>query len=174
MTENYVYEQPPTEMHLTEIGRVAVESAILEQLLRLGIWQLMKTTVEFGEIVTQQLHLEAKSDLFFEIANERFPKDLEELKRIRALIKAVINKRNDYMHGIWDWSIKQNEPFLIRYRKRKNEGIRKVTPTHRKVTPKQIAETAAEICVAQDELIIFLNTHGVSPPQRRSKPSQPD
>ncbi|MCH7539643.1 MAG: hypothetical protein IH999_04485 [Proteobacteria bacterium] len=55
--EEYQYIYAPTDEILTEVGRIIVESAALEGVIKIALWQTTGMPVEFGQLLTERSNL---------------------------------------------------------------------------------------------------------------------
>ncbi len=121
--EFYEFTLPPTPAHLQAMGMVVVESAVLENVLELAIWQIEGLSPEVGFHETLHLGLRRKSVRFFKAAKQRFntPNDRKSLADIMKDLRAAGKQRNFVVHGSWAWGIKPDAPWLAKYRRKKAE-----------------------------------------------------
>lgn len=168
MTVNeYVYWQSPTDSHLAALGRIVVECAILEGVIGIAIWQLLKVPREMGEHITSRPSLRQRADLLFSITPTAFPMDSDQnaLAPIKQEINALIGVRNYLVHTNWGFGTTQDRPISVNYRNEKGDFV----PRMRSWRVKEIERVAARIGRVGDELIDFLETHGVELPPSPNK-----
>ncbi len=160
--EEYSYWFPPTDAHLTAIGRVVVESACLENIIELAIWHLMGVQREVGEQVTNQPTLNQRLNFFFRILPKAYPADADQkaFKQIKQELQNVAAIRNHLIHAAWAFGTKQDIPISLNFRTEKGE----IVPRTRKWKATAIERVAARIGRVGDELIAFLEDRGASLP----------
>lgn len=166
--EEYTYWLPLTPEHLTELGRIAAESAQLEGLIEIGIWQTVKIPLPIGEQITSRPGLGQLLPILFTAIETIFPLDDDktDFKPIREELKAVVTLRNHVIHGHWAFGITPDAPRSLAYKSERG-GI---FPRTKVWKPSDLQRIAARIGRVGDELIWFLDTRGVELPPPRRKP----
>ena len=165
--EEYVYWFPPTDAHLTAIGRVVVESAVLEDVIELAIWHLMGVQREVGEQVTNQPTLTQRLNFFFRILPKVYLADADQraFEPIKQELKAVAAIRNHLIHASWAFGTRQDTPISVNHRNEKGE----IVPRTKKWKAPTIERVAARIGRVGDELIAYLEDRGASLPPSSSR-----
>ena len=167
--EEYQYTHAPTEQILTEIGRIMVESADLEGVIKIALWQTTSMLPAFGQILTERSNLGQLVRLLEMAMPAAFPdkKDQTALKPIMDELKAVAQVRNFVAHAYWRHGIKPNVPVSVSHKYEKADFVLR----QRRWRADELYRIAARIGRVMEELIWFLETRGVSPPPlpRRSE-----
>ncbi len=160
--EEYSYWFPPTDAHLTAIGRVVVESACLENIIELAIWHLMDVQREVGEQVTNQPTLNQRLNFFFRLLPKVYTADADQkaFEQIKQELQAVAAIRNHLIHAAWAFGTKQDIPISVNHRNEKGE----IVPRTRKWKADEIERVAARIGRVGDELIAYFEKRGASLP----------
>ena len=101
---------------LTALGRLVAEAAMLEAQMDLFIGHLASRDQRSGQSVTAELDFRRKVNLLMALIHHHFE---DEQFRDRAVAQvnsyhAMYNERNDYVHGMWVASTKNQERGLIR------------------------------------------------------------
>lgn len=165
----YEFEWPATDEHLIAIGKIAIESASVEQTLQLAIWQILGVPEEKGSYVTGHLRLDSRLILFQDIAPSYFPKSAHcKLKKKINAIRKANTERNRIIHGLWEHG-KDSPAKIHKYKKAKGEYELR----YKIFTAEQLEKIATQIFDAHNGLILLMNQHGLVPPERPNKPSRP-
>lgn len=166
--DDYEFQFAPTEAHLTALGKVLVESGVLEDVLELAIWQMMGVPESIGEQITTRPNLGQRVAMLLALVPVRFPssQDQSEFAIIGQELKSIIGIRNHLAHAHWGSGVKQDEPITLNRRNEKGE----IVPRQRTWRSNEIERIAARISRVGDELILFLEFRGVSCPPLPSKP----
>ena len=169
---DYKFVWPLSDRHLVEMGKVIVESASLEQILQLAIWQILKLPEEQGSHLTGRMHLDARADLFKKLALTVFTadEDKQAIEEVMSAIKDVIPKRNDVAHGLW-WRGEEISTSADLYRYKEQGGEYQLR--YKSLTPCSIRQYAVDISAANYAIIDFLNERDVAPPPPPRKPPTP-
>ena len=160
--EEYHYTHAPTEEILTEIGRIMVESADLEGVIKIALWQTTGMPPEFGQLLTERSNLGHLVKLLEMAVPVAFPneKDQTAFKPIRDELRAVSQIRNFVAHAYWRHGIKEDAPLAVSHKSDKDDFIL----CERRWRVKELYRIAARIGRVMEELIWFLETRGVAPP----------
>lgn len=165
----YFFEWPATDDHLIAIGKIAIESACIEQTLQLAIWQILGLPEEKASYLTGHLHLDGRLKLFQEVAPSFFPKSAHcSLKKKITAIRNANTERNRIIHGLWEPG-KDSPTHIHKYKKEK--GIYALR--YRNFTAQKIEDIAKQIADANYELMTLMNKHGLVPPAQPNTPSRP-
>jgi len=153
------------------VGKVVVESALLENVLELAIWQLEGLSPVAGFHQTLHMGFRTKSRRFMKAAKQKFPSpaDRTALAGLMKDLRAVGKQRGFIVHGSWAWGTKSDTPWLAKYRKKKGNILGEMRPTK----PESIELIAANVSQACDNLISFLLAHGVEAPPLPNTPEIP-
>ena len=172
---SYDYDWPPTKDHLIAIGKVIVESASLEQVLHLAIWQLLGLEEKHGQHVTAHLRIDGLLRLFQPLARQHWCEGEVRVRLDELLekIRASNSKRNDVAHAQWDWGTIESEPLKMRYRGESLDGVKEYGFRFAATTPQDIEKVAANICAVTDDLGRFLSGQGLKPPPMPRKERKP-
>ena len=160
--EEYQYTYAPTDEILTEVGRIIVESAALEGVIKIALWQTTGMPVEFGQLLTERSNLGHLVKLLKMAMPVTFPQKIDQdaLKPIMDELGAVTQVRNFVAHAYWRHGIKPDAPVSVSHLSDKDDFILR----ERRWQAKELHRIAARIGRVMEELSWFLETHGVSPP----------
>ena len=86
--ESYEFSLAPTPAHLQAMGMVVVESAILDNVLELAIWDVENLTHEQGFRETLHLPFRKKALRFVKAAKERYTSAQDRADLIRIPIES--------------------------------------------------------------------------------------
>lgn len=160
--DEYHYTHAATDDILTEIGRIMVESADLEGVIKVALWQTTGMPVEFGQALTEKSNLGQLVKLLGLAVPTKFPSQNDRLafKPINDELKAVNQLRNYIAHGYWRHGIKPNAPVSVSHKSDKDEFVL----YERTWRADELYRVAARIGRVMEELIGFLEARNVSPP----------
>jgi len=166
--DEYTYWLAPTDDHLRAIGRVIVESATLESVIEIAIWQLLKLPVEIGEQITNRPNLGQLTKILLCILPRVFKKDDDKkaFEPIEKELKTIVGIRNHLAHAYWAFGTQKNSPISMSYRSENGEII----PRTKKWRADEIERIAARIATVGNEFIYYLTARGVETPPSPSRP----
>lgn len=167
MADDYEFYFPPTPAHLEAIGMLVVESAVLENVLELAIWQINKLVFKEGAFKTIHMGFRMKSACFLKSARSthKKPEDQVLLRGIAKDLKQAGRERSMVVHGSWAWGIKHDTPLLVKYRVKRNRLIGNLNRT----TASDIKKMAANANMACNNVIGFMMSRGYEPPPLRNR-----
>ena len=162
--EDYQYDRPPTDKHLIAIGKVVVESALLENIMELAIWKLESLLPKEGFKRTHMKPFRRLSQMFLIAAKREFTseQDIKDLQHLESDMILAATQRGEIVHGSWGWGIKEDSPILGKFYREGDDfsgrsGVRMAS---------EIELIAGNISQAGDNLIAFLVARGVETPPR--------
>lgn len=160
--EEYHYSHAPNDEILTEVGRIIIESADLEGVIKIALWQTTRMPVEFGQLLTERSSLGQLVKLLEMAVPVAFPneKDQTAFKPIRDELRAVSQIRNFVAHAYWCHGIKEDAPVAVSHKSDKDDFILR----ERRWRAKELHRIAARIGRVMEELILFLESRGVTTP----------
>lgn len=169
--DEYQYQLPLPQEHKAAIGQIVAESGVLEGVIEIAIWQLLRIPVEMGEHLTNQPNLGQLVNLLLKIVPRRFTSrpDNDAFEPIRIELKAVVGMRNHLVHAYWTWGTTPDRPISLNFRNEKGEII----PRQKDWSATELDRVAARISRVGDELIAFLEARGVSTPPYRNRDWRP-
>ena len=146
--------------HLTEIGRVVVEWAFLEEVVNLGIAGLLNRPIEQAQLITTPIrNFRQRLAILKEFSKltAKDDADREHLKRAVSAVERAYNERNKVAHGVW-WGLEGSNHPSLRYTK--------PSAPFEELHTRDIRAIADNIRAASDDLAEFLT--GEAPPWPRS------
>lgn len=146
--------------HLTEIGRVVVEWAFLEEVVNLGIAGILNRPIEQARLITTPIrNFRQRLTILKEFSKLTIKDDAdqENLKRAFKAVETAYGERNKVAHGVW-WGLDGPNYPSIRYTK--------PSAPFEELHTKDIRAIADSIRAASDDLTEFLS--GQAPPWPRS------
>lgn len=160
--EEYSYDLSPTDDHLRELGRIIAESAILESVIAISIWQILKLPWWVGEQLTTAPNLGQLANTLFALIPKVYQSedDQKEFEPIATELKAVVSLRNHVAHCYWTFGSTRDRPLSLNYRNEKGEIAARSKPW----SPEELYRIAARISRVGDELEWFIRAHGGGDP----------
>jgi hypothetical protein len=143
---------------LLEIGRLVTAAAYAETFLDTVIQWILEPRFESGgEIITADMDFKKKANMVRTLIAEH-PKPTNELKKVRRLageLMTLYDKRNDFIHGIWEKSLIRGRRRLTRASARDGQLV----VVRKPVVASDIKVVADRIVGCADELEKALFQH---------------
>lgn len=103
--------QLPSEFIMMEIGRIAIVSASIEDLMHSLYWRFSEISISVGAVVTRDIKATKLAAEIVKVAEaaEVDPAIIEDLKDIFKDFAKLAQTRNEFVHWIWSWNTKTTE-----------------------------------------------------------------
>lgn len=103
--------QLPRESIIVEIGRIAIVSASIEDLLHSLYWEFAGLTDTIGSVITGDARANRLTEDIIKIARAAKVDQavIEDLKDVFADYALLATERNKFVHWIWSWNTETGE-----------------------------------------------------------------
>jgi hypothetical protein len=145
--------QLPRDSIIIEIGRIAIVSASIEDLLHSLYWRFAGLTETVGSVITGDARASRLTEDVIKIARVAKVDQaiIDDLKDIFADYALLATERNKFVHWIWSWNTKTHEDRI---------DPPSYKPTHqgKYVTTESVAEVADDLVWIEHRLSSHLMT----------------
>jgi hypothetical protein len=145
--------QLPREPIMMEIGRLAIVSASIEDLLHMLYWRLAGLADPIGAVITGDARATRLSEDVLRIAKAAKIDQsvIDDLQDIFADLIKLTKERNQFVHWIWSWNTKTHEDRI-------DPPGYKPSLTGRYVTTEDVAKVADDLVWIEHRLSAHLMT----------------
>jgi hypothetical protein len=145
--------QLPRDEIMLEIGRIAIVSASIEDLLHSLYWRLAGLTDPVGSVITSDARANRLAEDIIKIAKSAKVDQaiIDDLKDVFSEYALLATERNKFVHWIWSWNTKTRQDRI-------DPPAYKPTHEGKYVTAEEVAAIADDLVWIEHRLIAHLFT----------------